>query len=280
MVFTLPARTLVNEIVAIIYHEMGTVAILASDVRPGLDGQMQSLRKIIFDRLMQLDAAYHKIVVTNEDAEKYIENVQKESKLSRRAVEQMFAQAGYTYSEALEMLRARQMIEQVVEYRVRSDKRLLITRAQAEERYNQNTPMVEPTYTIAIAFISEKQMGNKTLTDYLKTIDLDKDVKFDDPIEFKESEIVEERKAIINHKEGEIVFTEPIAGGFEITRLVKKTAAYPVPFDQCAGEIVIKMRQERLPEVFDDYYNLLLSQATIRFTHPEDAKVLESKELI
>jgi hypothetical protein len=259
---------------------MGTVAILASDVRPALDGHMQTLREVILNNLMQLDALYHKITVTRQEAEKYIENIQKQNRLSRKAVEELFIQAGYTYAEALEYLRARQMIEQVVEFRVKSDKRMMVSRMQAEERYKENPPMVEAVYTLAIAFISQEQLGKKSLTEYLKTINLEKDVQFDEPFELKESEIADDRKAIITHKEGDIVFTEPVEGGFEITLLVKKEPAHVKPFDDCYMEIVTKMRQERLKEVFADYYKLLLSQATIRFTHPEDAKVLESTEMI
>ncbi len=279
--FSLPARMqLVNEIVVIIYHEMGTVAILASDIRPALDGHMQTLREVILNKLMQLDALYHKIIVTQQEAEKYIENIQKQNRLSRKAVEDLFREAGYTYAEALEYLRARQMIEQVVEFRVKSDKRMIVSRAQAEERYKENPPQVEATYTIATAFISQEQLGNKKLSEYLKTINLDKDVQFDEPFELKESEIADDRKALTTHKERDIVFTEAIDGGFEITRLIKKTPAQVMPFDDCYMEIVTKMRQERLKEVFEAYYSLLLSQATIRFTHPEDAKVLESNEMI
>ncbi len=281
LIFSLPARMqLVNEIVAIIYHEMGTVAILASDIRPALDGHMQTLREVILNRLMQFDALYYKFNVTLQEAEKFIENVQKKDRLSRKAVEDMFAQAGYTYAEALEYLRADQMVKQIVEMRVRSDKRLLITRAQAEERYKENPPQVEAVYTLAIAFISKEQLGKKKLSDYLKTINLDKDVQFDEPFDLKESEIADDRKDIITHKEGDIVFTEAIEGGYEITRLIKAVPAQVMPFDDCYMVIVSKMRQEKLPEVFADYYKLLLSQATIRFTHPEDAKVLESTEII
>ncbi len=271
---------LVNEIVAIIYHEMGTVAVLASDIRPALDGHVQTLREVVLNKLMQLDALYHKINVTREEAEKYIENIQKQNRLSRKAVEELFTQAGYTYAEALEYLRGRQMIEQVVEFRVKSDKRMIVSRAQAEERYHENPPMIEAVYTLAIAFISQEQLGKNNLSDYLKIINIDSDLQFDEPFDLKESEVADDRKAITKHKDGEIVFSEAVEGGFEITRLIKKTPAKVMPFDDCYMEIVTKMRQERLKEVFESYYKLLLSQATIRFTHPEDAKVLESTEMI
>lgn len=272
-------KTLVNEIVVVIYHEMGTVPILMSDVRVGLDGRMQTLREVILNKLMQLDALYHKITVSQEEAEKYIENIQKQNRISRKAVEDLFKEAGYTYAEALEFLRARQMIEQVVEFRVKSDKRMIINRDQALEQYKLNPPQVEASYTLAIAFVTAEQLGKKTIEDYLKTTNLDT-VSFDEPFELKESEIADDRKAIITHKEGDIVFTEAVDGGYEITRLLTKKSADVKPFDDCYMEIATKMRQERLKEVFADYYKLLLSQATLRFTHPEDAKVLESTEMI
>jgi hypothetical protein len=310
LIFSLPARMqLVNEVVVIIYHEMGTIAILASDIRPALDGHMQTLREVILNALMKLDGLYHKIIVTQEEAEKYIENIQKQNKLSRKAVEDLFTSAGYTYAEALEYLRGRQIIEQVVEFRVKSDKRMIVSREEAQARYDENPPMVEAIYTLAIAFISQEKLGKKKLSDYLKTIDLDKDIQFDEPFDLKESEIADDRKVITTHKAGDIVFTEQVEGGYEITRLVDITPAsirplFPPPapprpenpdlwleydymaghgaFDNnsCSVEIVAEIRKERLKEVFESYYKLLLSQATIRFTHPEDAKVLESTEMI
>jgi hypothetical protein len=272
------SRKLINEVLVIIYHEMGTVAVLASDIRPGLDGRMRTLREVILNKLMQFDALYHKIVVTPEQADQYIENIQKENRLSKKAVEDLFREAGYTYQEAREYLRSRQMIEQVVEFRVKSDKRMIVSRAEAEARYKENPPATEPLYTLAIAFVSQEQLGKKRLEEYLASINLEKDLIFDEPLELKESEIAADRQIITTKEPGEIVFIEPVEGGFEITRLVKKVPAGTIPFDDCYHEIAIQMRKERLKEVFDGYYKLLLSQATLRFTHPEDAKVLESSE--
>ena len=273
-------KKLINEILVIIYHEMGTVAVLASDVRPGLDGRMQTLREVILSKLMQFDAMYHKIVVTPEQAEQYIENIQKQNRLSKKAVEDLFREAGYSYNEAREYLRSRQMIEQVVEFRVKSDKRMIVSRMDAEERYKKNPPTTETLYALAIAFIPQEQLGKKTLEEYLKNADAEKNLMFDEPFELKESEIAPDRQIILTKQAGDIVFTEPVEGGFEVTRLLKKISAGAVPFDDCYHEIATKMRQERLKEVFDEYYNLLLSQATLRFTHPEDVKVLESAEMI
>ncbi len=274
-----PAK-LINEIVVVIYHEMGTVAILASDVRPGLDGRMQTLREVVLNKLMELDALYHKIIVTSEQAERYIENIQKQNRLSKRAVEDLFREAGYSYAQALEYLRARQMIEQVVEFRVKSDKRMIISREQAQERYQQNPPQSEAVYTLAIAFVADDVRGSTPIDTYIKNINLDKDIPFDEPFDLKESEIADDRKIVTTCQPGDIVFTEPVEGGIEITRLIAKKAAAVVPFDDCFQEIVTKMRQERLKQVFDDYYKLLIAQATFRFTHKEDVSILESSEMI
>lgn len=279
-VMPLVSRQLINEIKVVIYHEMGTVAVLASDVRPGLDGKMQTLREVVLNKLMQLDAQYHKITVTEEQAKQYIENIQKQNNLSLKAVEDLFREVGYSYQEALEYLRARQMIEQVVEFRVKSDKRMIISRAQAEERYNENPPGVEAAYTLAIAFIPTTQLKKQSIADYVKSANLETDIIFDEPFELKLSEIADDRKDIITHKEGDIVFTESVEGGFEITRLLKITPASVKPFDDCFMEIATQMRKDRLKEVFESYYKLLFSQATFRFTNPEDAKILESTEII
>ncbi len=271
---------LVDEIKVVIYHEMGTVAVLASDIRPALDGHMLTLREVVLNKLMELDALYHKIIVTSEQAEQYIESIQKSNRLSRKAVEDLFTQAGYTYAEALEFLRSKQMIEQVIEFRVKSDKRMIVSRAQAEERYRENPPIVEPLYLLDIAFIPTAQLKDKSLDAYIATINLDTDLVFDEPFELKESEIVEDRKIITTKKAGGIVFTEPVDGGFEVTRLIRKTEQSVVPFDDCFMDIATQIRQEKLKEVFESYYEILLEQATFRFTHPEDEKILESKEMI
>ncbi len=277
---SLPAMQLVDEILAIIYHAEGTVAVLKSDIRPGVDGRPQTLREVIFSKLMQLDALYHKITVTTKDAEKYIENIQNQHHLSRSAVEKLFQDVGYTYAEALEYLRGRQMVEQVVEYRVRSHPRMIISRAQARERYDQHPPKIEARYTLAIAFVPQELLGKQDIHAYLDSTDIDKAISFDDPIELSESDIADDRKSIIACKEGDIVFVEAVDGGHEITRLIKKVPEQIKPFDEAYQAILASMRQERLQEVFADYYALLLSQATIKFTHPEDAKVLESTQVM
>lgn len=269
-------KVLVNEVLVVIYHSEGTAAIVASDMRPGLDGRMLTLREVILNKLMEFDALYHKIMVTPEQAEQYIENIQKQNHLSRKAVEDLFREAGYTYLEAREYLRTRQMIEQVVEFRVKSDKRMIVSREEVEARYKENPPRFEPVYTLAISFIPQEKLGKKGIDDYIKTLDLEKDILFDEPFELKESDIAPDRISITTKSVGYIVFTEPVEGGFEITRLIGKKEAGTVPFDDCYNELVTTMRKERLKAVFDSYYKLLLSQATLRFTHEEDAKVLET----
>ncbi len=273
-------KVLVNEVLVVVYHAEGTAAILASDVRPGLDGRMPSLREVVLNKLMEFDALYHKIIVTPEQAEQYIENIQKQNHLSRTAVESLFREAGYTYLEAREYLRTRQMIEQVVEFRVKSDKRMIVAREEVEARYKENPPRFEPVYTLAISFVPQEKLGKKGIDDYVKTLDLEKDILFDEPFELKESDIAPDRISITTKSVGDIVFTEPVEGGFEITRLISKKEAGIVPFDDCYNELITTMRKERLKAVFDSYYTLLLSQATLRFTHQEDAKAFETAELV
>ena len=177
---------------------------------------------------------------------------------------------GYTYNEAREFLRRHQTIEQIIEWRVQRDKRLLIDKAEVE-RYYDSMPSAELTlYTLSIAFISQETLAGKTIEQYLQGTDLST-IRFDEPITLRESEIADDRKSIIGQPVGGIVFTEPVEGGYEITKI---DSVARVPFDECYPQLLHAMRQQRSGIILKEYHDMLLKNTTILFNDPRDKELV------
>jgi len=266
-------QKLIDEIVAIIYTGEKQVVIAHSDIRPGLDGMPRSIRQIILEHLMIIDGE-KLITVTEEDIDRFISHLQKENNLTQDAVKSLFRELGCTVEEGRELLRKRQIIDGILGYRVREDKNLNVTRQDALDYYAAHPESKEATFTLAQTFVPQEKMSKNELLRLKKLGKLGDTLSWDAPFTLKQSELAADRQFIINEPVGAIVEFEEVDGGFDITRLVSKTSAQTVPVEEYFDEIMNYLRQERYRECLENYYSMLLSKYTIRFTHPEDKKLV------
>lgn len=252
---------IIDKIVAVIYHEEGNIVILSSDMKPGVDGVSRTLDQLIDEQLIILDAKRYQVSVSDDEIDRYIGRVQKENKLTQAQIEKIFADMGYTFSEAREQLRQKQVIEMMIDYKVKSNKRMMIQRDEVIDYYNNHPELHEKQYTLDIAFVPAQQMSRAELDEAIARPTFSADIEWQEPFAVYETELPDERRFITQKSKGDIVFVEEVDGGYEITRLVDITEP---TLDDVYSDIALIMRRERYPHILEEYQQSLRKNAHIR----------------
>lgn len=261
------APQIVDGIVAQVFHPEGNEIILLSDLMAGIDGQRKTLREAVLERLTVLDAKKFKIQVTEEELDRFLAQLLKQNSWSRNDFIMFLDEQGYSYEEGRELLRSKQMMNQVLDYRVRSDKRMMINREEAFAYYKKHPTFEEATFTLAIAYAPFTTYSAEELDKLLAAKKMPQNLTWDEPFTLKTSELAEDRQFIADRSVDSIVLVDKLEDGYELTKLIEKTPAKEIPFDDVYHEIVSKIRQERFLEVLEDYQKELLEKAHVKIYH-------------
>lgn len=266
------SRVIVDEIRAVVYHEDGARIVLTSDLKPDLDGRPRTLRDRVLEEVMLLEAEHLHFNVTDDDAESYLAELQKNNRMSRAAMEQVMEDMGYSYAEGRELLRRRQAVEQLVDFRVRSDKKFIINREDVEKFEAEHPVYEQGVYTLAQVVIPETS-ASVTMDDLIKknysVEELDA-MKWEDSFDVQENDLAEDKKFLADAPLGSIVDRELVEGGIELTRLIARKPRHRITVDELYDQIANRIRMERFGELMKDFEKNMLSKAAIRFSHPED----------
>ena len=258
------SRVVVDEIRAVVYHPDGARIVLSSDIKPDLDGHPRTLRDVVLEEVMMLEAEHLHFTVTDDDAEAYLAELQKSNRMSRVAMEQVMDDMGYSYAEGREKLRRRQAVEQLIDFRVRSDKRFIINREDVE-KFVAEHPVYEPgVYTLAQVVVPDERAKENYSAKELDAL------KWEEPFDLHENEVAEDKKFLADAQLGSLVDREVVEGGVELTRLVARKPRRLVTVDELYDQCVNVIRAERFGGLMQDFQKNMLGKATIRFTRPQD----------
>lgn len=265
-------RTIVDEIRCIVYTEEGPHIKLSSDVKPHLDGTPRDLRDIVCEEVMIGEAKrFH---IDAEDAERYMDELRKNNNMTRFAMERVMEDIGYSYAEGLDQVRRRQIIEQLLDSKVRSDKRFVITPEEVVAFEKEHPLYEEGVFTLAEVVVQDPQALKKDFS----AAELQA-LPWEEPFEVKESDLAETMRFVVDAKVGDIVLREPVAEGVELTRLVAAKPRRRVAIEEIidprtqkslGDKIVETVRMRRYATVVKELQDELLKKATIRFAHPQD----------
>ena len=259
------SRVIVDEIRAVVYHEDGARIVLTSDIKPDLDGRPRSLRDAVLEELMLVEADHFHITVTDDDAEDYLAELQKMNHMGRAGMERVMEDMGYSYAEGREKLRRRQAVEQLVDFRVRSDKRFIVTREDVEKFEAEHPVFEQGLYTLAQVVVpADAAMQKKYSQQELDAL------AWEDSFDLHENDVADDKKFLADAPLGSVVDREEVEGGVELTRLVARRARRRVTVDELYDQVVNKIRMERFDELMKDFQKNILAKSTVRFTHPQD----------
>lgn len=243
-----------DEIIETLYHPEGTEILLRSDIEMGLDGKERSLHDLELETLTYFDAKKMKgIVISEDDIDRFLAQLQKQNNWTQQDIEEFFKEHGYTLEEGRDLIRRKQMVNQMIDYKVRSDKAMAVSMDEAKVEYDKHPQTEQATYTLAIGFVPSSAYSLAQLNKAVeKNLPLEC-VEWDEPFTRKASELPKDRQFITKRPVGQIVLVEPVENGFELTKLVDKTPQRQVPFDECSSEIINNIRQERFESVLKNY---------------------------
>ncbi len=259
-------QELVDEVLAVVYHADGAAVVTLSDIRrPLLGGGVATLKDKILEELMILDAQLLGVSVTKEDAEDFMAKLQKNRGVPRSEMLRMFEEFGYSLEEGIEALRRRQIIEQIVDFRVRSDKRMVVQKEEMVEYIQKNPRYREAVLVLAQTVVpADKNEGTEWAQDELNAL------SWEEPFEVRESELPDDKHFVLNQSVGAVVAREVTDEGVELTRLVEKCEPELIPDEERLDEAAMILGQTRFALVFDEYHKMLLDRALIRFTRESD----------
>lgn len=266
-----------DQVLVIIFGEHDTVIITQSELkRPNLDGSMRSLDDIVFECLIYLDANKFGMTANPETADRYLKVLQRENNLTQDQLKTIFENAGYTWDEARMQLARLSIINETLDFRIRS--RLVVPEKEVIKYYDEH-PKLEPTSFLLERVFVPYPVGKKINMDLYKKSLPESLAKgaLDDRFprtEFwvKEIDLAEDKAFIAHLQEGEVSPALVTEGGFELFRIKEKRDEHVIPLEDRRLEIIEQLRRPRYEKLFAEYRAKLFESATIVYCQQEKNK--------
>ncbi len=261
---------IVDEVRVTIYDPKGKQILLSSDIRPGLDGSHRTLYDVLLDQLKVLDARNLGIEVTENEADQFLARIQQEHGMTKADIEHVFSELGYTFEEGRQLLRDQQMIERIVDHRVKSDRRMLIQRSDVVAYDEAYPAYISGSYTLQQAYIPAQVASEDKIRSFIQENRIDELAQWEESFTISEDELAPQMQFIDTAEVGTVVDVEATSDGTEVTRLVDKQQRKRIPVEQRYEEIASKLRRQQYNTIQAEYDNRLLRQASLRFTYTSD----------
>lgn len=264
----LPANAyLIDQIEAVVFAPEGTKVITQSELaRPGLDGRNRTLDDLILERLLLLDALKFKMIPDDETIDKYLANIQRENNLTLDGLKKIFKAAGYSYEEGREQFGMMSIVNQLLDFKIRS--RLIVPEKEVIAYYKANPELIEATYFIERAVVP--YTFGKTHEQQQEEIELFinhgiglLNIDWQAPYWMAQSEFAHDKMFIVTLLPGQISAPQAIADGFELFRVKEAKPEHERPLEDRYREIVEVLRKPKYEQLMEEYKKQLFENAAI-----------------
>jgi hypothetical protein len=247
---------LLDQIEAVVYGSEVEIVTKSDLDRPSLGGGFRTREEILFECQVLLDAKKHHLPQDDEAIDAYLTKIQREHNLSEKELEQIFTSSGYTVEEGRELLQRMQIINTMLDIKIRSN--VIVPRKDVEEYYKNNPTVIEATYTLQRAFVPQSkrisaQQQQTILINYSKTGKGVAGIEWSDSFTINHSDIAESKQFIYSMESGEISLPVAITDGFELFKLVEKTPEVVKTLEESYRDIVDILRQPKFEELMQGY---------------------------
>ncbi len=264
-----PKREMADKVLATIYHPEDKVVICQSDLsRAGLSGQEPSLRDAIIKELIILDgktltkSKILNIAVSEDEIEKSLSRAQEQLGKTREELVEFFKEQGLTLAEAKKELERGQIIETVIEARVKTKS---MVSDRAIEQYCKEHPHV--TYTLRRATVplngSSKALTRALLQREMDSGEIETSVSWVDIGDIPDKDFAPEKAYIKELPAGSVVISDESDEGFTLLKLVSKKVA---TLAERKNEIAGILGKEMYLTTQKNYFDKLLKEANIRYS--------------
>lgn|GEM_PF-854946 len=252
-----------DSIVTIVMNNEGTLIITQSDIeRPSLSGAPRTLDDIVFELLVFLDATKHKIIPDDSAVDRYLETVLKDNNITRKELEELFAQSGYSFEQAREEFKKMQANNTMLHYEITSN--LTVPRRKIEEYYQQHPETVETQYYLEYALVPIKT--NISIEEQITAIKTSQviPIPWSKPFWITKSELADNKSFIHTLSIGELSVQQN-KDELEVYRLVDKKAEHLRTLEERYSEIASILRRPRYMELIKEYKEKLFATSSIQY---------------
>lgn len=266
-----PTKEVLNEVRAVIGGPNETVLILTQDIRPWLDGTPRTLRDLVIEQLILFDAESLKLQTSEEEVDRVVLQIQKNNNYTHEKMMEMLKAIDYTMEEFRTDLKRKHIVDMMLDYRVRNDKRMAVTEEEVTAWWNAHA---ENQFRMVTGHIKTK-LSKDLVEKGLQENNLKDPIDWGAPFAVTEAQLPAEKQFITQKQAGEIVQIEPEEGGFEITKLISKgkeplKSGTKEQNEKRYKDIDRNLRMERYGKIFEEYEQKLLKNGNISFKHEAD----------
>lgn len=260
---------LLDGIAATVFAQEGTRIITQSELeRRSLDGQERSLEDLIYEQLMLLDAQKFKMEPDDEQIDKHLESVQRDNNLTLDQLKTIFTNAGYSYEEGRQQFGVISLINQLLDFKIRS--RLIVPEKEVVAFYNENPEIQDTGYLVRRALVPFDAMQTRAeqqadIERYVHGRNGFISIDWQEPFWIEKNEIAENKKFIMAMKPEDISDPVETTEGFELFQLQEFRPERLKTLDERYQTISDQLRRPKYEQLLNDYKKQLMDGASILY---------------
>ena len=255
---------IIDAIIATVFTTNGSRIICTSDMRPTLDGAKRTFDDVVLDKLIELDAETINIIISDDEIDRFLETVQKDAGLDREHLSDLFSQLGYSYEEGRAQVRLKQLIDRVIEYRVRNHGSMIIEKKDVVAFYDAHPEYNEEEYVLRQAVVLKKDWENESIIwKAAKENKLYDTVNWEEPFTIKASEVAIDKSSMLNKAAKNVVSVEATEEGYEITYLEEKHEKHLKTLDERYDQISYELQKNCFDKNLKEYQEKVRAAAKV-----------------
>jgi hypothetical protein len=255
---------IIDAIIATVFTTNGSRIICTSDMRPTLDGTKRTFDDVVLDKLIELDAETINIIISDDEIDRFLETVQKDAGLDREHLSELFSQLGYSYEEGRGQVRLKQLIDRVIEYRVRNHGSMIIEKKDVVAFYDAHPEYSEEEYVLRQAVVLKKDWEDEaTIWKAAKENKLYDAITWEEPFTIKACEVALDKSSMLNKAAKNVVSVEATEEGYEITYLEEKHEKRLKTLDERYDQISYELQKNCFDKNLKEYQEKLRASAKI-----------------
>jgi hypothetical protein len=257
-------RELIDQLVAIVYHEEGEVPLFLSDLKTGIDGVPRTIESEIDKHLFLADAKKLKIEVTQENVDSYLAQVQKENGFSRQDLEEMFEELGYSLESGREYLRQNQTVDMILNFKIKQQ--LIVDKQEVDSYYAAQAGEKSVLYTVRFGS-AQKKASLGSLQDQINTIlaEPNESIMWDDSLTIEESALAQDKLFIKDLLLNQPVFFDEEARLLNFIELQERKEQESTMSEEEFARIEALLKKEKYETALAKYKAELRSRASIKY---------------
>jgi len=256
-------------IAAIVFGQEGTEIITKSELeRKSLDGQERTIEDLVYEKLMLLDAQKFKMTPDEEQIDKHLASVQRENNITLDQLKAVFTASGYSYEEGRAQFGIISIINQLLDFKIRS--RLIVPEKEVVAYYNANPETIEEGYLVQRALVPfdstlTREEQKNAIERYVHGRNGFVSIEWPEAFWIEKNEIAENKQFITRLQPGDVSDPEETIDGFELFKLQENRPARVKTMEERYRAITDVLRRPKYEQLDKEYKKQLMDNASVLY---------------